>query len=533
MKVYDVVAATLSGHGPVFGLMGDANLAYLGALMEHQAGRFVGAVAEGGAVSMADGYHRASGDIGIASVTHGPALTNCVTALTEAVRARSHVLLLTGDTPDYHDHFQRIDIQAVASLTGAAYLRAFDPDRIADDLRRALDTIQAQGRPLILDIPAALLERESACTLRGHSTTQPRPPAPHADAVDDALGMLLSSDRPLILAGRGAAGAGDVIADLAALLGAPVSTTLLAKDLFGPEVVNIGIHGTLAHQVGAQEIAAADCVLVLGASLNSFTTDSGHLLDGKAVIQCDIRADALGRFGPITLGIVADVQTCVWTMLARLTEHGQQPPHSRRLADLRQRLAALDPTSYVPLDRVGTADPRDIMRALNTLLPIGTEVVTDIGRFTRPVWRHIGTRAGHFHVTSTFGSIGLGLATAVGASAARPDRVTAVFVGDGGAMMSIAELSTAVRELLPLVVVVSNDTCYGAEWAKLLQVGLEPELACVDWPSFAEVGTSLGAQTIRITGIEDLHLVEDALARRAFPLLVEVMTDPSTAPTRC
>src|SRR5699024_779111 len=98
------------------------------------------------------------------------------------------------------------------------------------------------------------------------------------------------------------------------------------------------------------------------------------------------------------------------------------------------------------------------------------------------------------------------LAAAIGASIADPNNVTALYVGDGGIMQSLAELSTAVRHRLPLVVMVLNDQCYGAEYLKLQQFEVSSDHAMMEWPSFADVAKSLGAHGIRATDTGDLDL---------------------------
>ncbi|MGN5238585.1 thiamine pyrophosphate-binding protein [Rhodococcus sp. SJ-3] len=150
MKTYQLAAQSLSecGVGTIFGLMGDVNLAYLGDFVENHGGEFVAAVAEGGAVSMADGYARMTGGVGVASVTHGPAVTNCTTALVEAVRSRSAVLLLTGGTPDVRDHFQDLDLEGFARLTGAEYRRVRKADAVGADIAEALARVAATRVPL-------------------------------------------------------------------------------------------------------------------------------------------------------------------------------------------------------------------------------------------------------------------------------------------------------------------------------------------------------------------------------------------------
>lgn len=530
MKTYEAVAKLLAQNTvrTMFGLIGDANLAYLGAFIEHENGEFVAAASEGAAVSMADGFHRMSDRIGVASVTHGPAVTNCLTALTEAVRARSKVLLLTADTPAVHDHFQYLDLEGFARTAGAQYRRVQRADDIAGDLAQALTLIHAEHRPLLLNIPYDLLELDAGSTKR-LSIVEPRTGGslPDADAVDDALGYLLHANRPVVLAGRGALGARAEILRLARMIGAPVLTTLLGKDLFSGEPENLGIYGTLSSEVAAKEISRCDCVLAFGASLNSLTTDSRALLRDKVVIQCDIRPDAIGRFGPVDAAVIADSAMIAQAMCDRLEQTDLAAPTRNRVIGLSTEVSATDQEPYRSITRNGAVDVRDAMTWLAEALPAGTRVVSDIGRFSFTAWSALPVTPGRFAVAGTFGSIGLGIATAIGGAAAGTEVPTVCLAGDGGAMMGIAELSTAVRHKLPLIVVILNDRCYGAEYQKLVDLDLDPAHSEVAWPEFESLGEAFGAHAVQVRSEADFAVAATCIQERQFPLVIEIKLDPA------
>ncbi|MCK8669794.1 thiamine pyrophosphate-binding protein [Rhodococcus sp. NPDC003382] len=531
MKTYQLAAQALSecGIGTVFGLMGDANLAYLGDFVENHGGEFIAAAVEGGAVSMADGYARMTGRVGVASVTHGPAVTNCTTALVEAVRSRSAVLLLTGSTPDVRDHFQDFDLEGFARLAGAEYRRVRNADAVACDIAGALARVTATRVPLVLDLPYDLLE----VTVTGESPravpAPPVPGAPDPEMVDEALGALLGSARPLILAGRGAvlSGARENILALARALDAPVMTTLLAKDLFAGEPEDLGVHGSLSHAVAIEELGRVDCVLAVGASLSSFTTDNTALLAGKFVIQVDDRSNAFGRFAPVDLPISGDAAGVVRALYERLTEAGDSARSGRRVAQLAAAVRAVGETGYRSISGGGTVDMRDAMVQLGGILPSGVQVVTDIGRFSFAAWKYLRVDPGRFAVPGAFGSIGLGIATAVGVAAGRREVPTVCVAGDGGAMMGLVELSTAVRHRLPLVLVVLDDHCYGAEYLKLEGLGLSPVHSEVDWPGFAETARALGARAVTVRDVGEFTQVAALVEDGSYPLVVEVKADPA------
>ncbi|MCP9977578.1 thiamine pyrophosphate-binding protein [Actinomadura madurae] len=131
MKAYQALAAELVEQGvhTAFGLMGDANMQFVAYYSGALGQRFVGATHEAGGVAAADGYFRMTGEVAFASVTHGPGITNTVTALTEAARNRSQIVVLTGDTPPVRTWTQMIDIGAVVAPTGAAMSGSIPPSR--------------------------------------------------------------------------------------------------------------------------------------------------------------------------------------------------------------------------------------------------------------------------------------------------------------------------------------------------------------------------------------------------------------------
>ncbi|WGX95748.1 thiamine pyrophosphate-binding protein [Nocardioides sp. L-11A] len=513
----------------IFGLMGEGNMRPLidfGAI----GGTVVAATTEGAAVSMADGYARVGRRLGVASVTHGPGATNALTALTEAVRARTPLLLLTGDTPPRADHLQRFDLRGLAGLAGAGYVRVGAAADTATDVARAVRRAQAECRPVVLDLPVPLQRVEVA----DGPPLRPAPPAwpglPDEDELDRALGILAAARRPVILAGRGALDARDEIVALARAVGAPLGTTLLGKGLFAGEPLDLGVLGTLASEVALETVQGADCLLVLGAGLNRYTSVDGALLAGRAVIQVDrdparIRAAA-------EVGLVADVRRTAASMREQLVAAGQEPATAHRgdLAELLAAEAARPVAGAEDADGADTIDPRTVMRLLDRVLPADRVVVTDTGRFVYAPWRLLSVRSpADFAHTCNFASIGLGLGTALGA-AAGSGRPTVAVVGDGGGVMNLVELATAVRLGLPLLVVVCNDGAYGMEYRHLRLDGDDPAPARCVWPDFAEVARALGARAATVRTAGDLDGVAVQLASLgsdgAGPLLLDVRCDP-------
>jgi thiamine pyrophosphate-dependent acetolactate synthase large subunit-like protein len=533
VKGHDAVARALVDQGvdTVFGLIGDANLYIVDCLVREHGIHYVPATHEAAVTMMAMGFARASGRLGVGTITHGPALTNATTALVEAARSRTPLLLVVGDTDVAEPHhLQNIGQRELVAATGAGFEQMRNGRTIAADVAVAMQRAITESRPIVLDVPVDIewqdVEYEPALTL-------PQPAqatAPDPEALDRAVGIIASAARPIVVAGRGAVGAGarEALIRLADRLGAPLATSLLGKGLFRGLPFDLGIFGTLSNPVAAEAIASADCVVTFGASLNSFTTSSGALLSGKRIVQCDVDPSRLGLLAPVDAGIVGDAARVADTIVRWLDE-ADHKPSGFRSPELERRLREYEPAADID-DRstANTLDPRTFTMRLDELLPAERTVVVDAGRFMHDALKVSVPEPTAFVTTHAFGSIGLGLGAAIGAGVARPDRPVVLLAGDGGFMMSgFSELNTAVRNGVDLIVVVYDDGSYGAEHIQFHNKGMDPGLSLHHWPEFAEVAVALGCTGVTVRNLGDLESAAEAINTRSRPVLLDVKLDPA------
>lgn len=532
MKAYQLFAKALVEQGgtTLFGLMGDANMQIIAHYQDELGGRYVGATHEAGAVTMADGYHRISGEIAFTTVTHGPGFTNAITALTEAGRNRSQILVITGDTPPERTWTQALDIGAVVAPTGAGYERVYRLDSIAADLARAIHRVKTERRPVVLNFPYALMQQLVEETpFKSAPTLSSLAARPDEAALERALDVIASAKRPVILAGRGAVrseGARDAIIRLAELLGAPVSTSLLGKGFFEGHPLNLGIIGSLSHPIASEAFANADCVIAFGAGLNRYTTEKGDLFADKRTVQVDVDPHDIGIFTRVDEVLVGDAAEVAITLADTLAE--VEFEGSAWAKNYEQRLAEWTPESdFVDQSGDGTVDVRSAVIALDRVLPRERNVVSDVGRFLVAAWRYFNVADPlRFTHTSTFGAIGLGLGTAIGAAVADSTRLTVGVMGDGGFMMTAGEFSTAVRHRIPLLVVVLNDGAYGAEYTKLRNHGEDPRHSIVEWPELAPLAEAMGGRSYVVRSLQDIEALGELVTNLEGPLLVDVRLDP-------
>ncbi|UWP98634.1 thiamine pyrophosphate-binding protein [Aliiroseovarius crassostreae] len=529
---YQSIARALHDHGvkTMFGLMGDANLFMVDSFVRECEGQFVPAAHEGSSVLMALAFAQVAGKVGVATVTHGPALTNCVTALTEGVRGQIPMVLLAGDTPISNPrHLQSTDQREVVKTTGAGFVQLRAPDTIAADVDRAIYRAQVERRPIVLNMPADFMWQEVEHEQRVLDVFTAPGGVAEGETLDNAIGMVASARRPMILAGAGAIHARDQIIRLADRLEAPVATTLKAKGLFKDHPYNMDIFGTLSTPATYEAIAKADCILCFGTSLHDYTSDRGALMKGKRVVQVDVSPEAIGQSTHPHAALVADAALTAETILYWLNEAEVAPSGFTQ---------SLDPAALThhPVGPNKTADGCvNFVHALARLeeaLPHDRVLVTDGGRFMTEVWCRISAHDPQsFVVTANFGAIGQGLQEAVGAGVAAPDRPVVLFTGDGGFMMGgINEFNTAVRLGLDLIVIVANDSAYGAEHIQFLDRKMDPGLSEFQWPSFAALATALGGRGIEVRSDEELEVAISALETRAGPTLVELRLDPHDVP---
>ena len=199
MLFHEAIARALADQGvtTVFGVLGDANLYMMDSFQRRSGGHYYSACNENGAVLAANGYARTSGQLGVATVTHGPALTNTVTALAEGVRDRTPILLLAGDTPVADKtNLQNIPQREVVLASGAGFEQVRTPQTVAEDLATAIFRAHAESRPVVLNVPVDFQWEEIEY--------QPAPPRlidaqavrPDPAALDAAVGIIASARRP-------------------------------------------------------------------------------------------------------------------------------------------------------------------------------------------------------------------------------------------------------------------------------------------------------------------------------------------------
>ncbi len=534
-SVADVVGATIAAQGvkDAFGILGSGNLVVTNALCRHGV-RFHHARQEGSALCMADGYARVTGAVGVCSVHQGPGLTNTMTGLTEAAKSRTPVLVLAGETPAaaLTSNF-RIDQHGLVESVGAIADRVYSAETAADDAVRAYQRAVTERRPVVLMLPIDIQPQPAVQTEPSRPPLPPLSPSePAADAITEAAELITRAQRPAIIAGRGAvlAGAGEELERLGETIGAVLATSAPANGLFAGLPYALGISGGFASPFATQILPQADVVLVFGASANHWTTKHGAMIGPAArVIQIDVEPRAIGRNRPADLAIIADANATARALTNALEARGHRSRGFRTeqlAADIAANTWRDDPYEDASTDE--WIDPRTVSIEINKLLPANRAVAVDSGHFLGYPSMFLDVpdaRAWLF--PNGFQAVGLGLGNAIGAAIAQPDRPTVAAIGDGGAFMALAELETAARLKLTLLVLIYDDAAYGAEVHHFAPMGHDVSLVRFPDADLAGIARAAGAKAATVRRVDDLDVVTEWLVNPHGPLVLDVKVNPT------
>ncbi|MCA1648385.1 MAG: thiamine pyrophosphate-binding protein [Chloroflexi bacterium] len=547
MKVFEALAEGFLAEGTreSFGVMGDGNMEWSITMEDRYATPSYQARHEDAAVAMASGAARASGRVGVATVTSGPGLTQIGTSLMTAARHRVPLVVLAGDSPDSlrasgsgWDMNQRAFIEAC----GALWHPLRSAHTVAADVQRAFLRARTERMPVVLNAPMDIQEADLPGRWSYTPSTallpslEPIPPAPAS--VGAAVDMIGSARRVIIIAGEGAvaSGARDVLEKLADRIGALVGTTVPAKGWFDGNPWSLAIVGAYSHPHAEHLVAQADLVIAVGASLSAKTTRDNAFFAQAKVIQIDVERQPAIRARPAHLLIVGDARLTAETILTQLERDNISGTGYRTDERI---VARLDADREVDLDQTvwpaqpGTVDARRFMLTLDPLLPRDAIVVIGLGHFwSFPTMYLSGFRSRQFIYCYGFSAIGQGFATAIGAALSGTGRPVIAFEGDAAALMHIQELDTVRRHGARLQLFVMNDEALAAEYHRLPWKGHSAALSAIGTPSFARVAAGFDIGGADIRSLDDVAPVVDAFKTGAQVVDVHLLRSVVSRPFR-
>ena len=528
----------------VFGIVGSTFLDVLDVLYDDKSVEYINVRHEQGAAFMADGLARVSGLPGACLVTAGPGATNLITGMAAAYVAHSPVIAIAGGPPLGHynrDAFQEFDLVNMLAPVTKLSIRIDAARRIPELFRLAFRTAMTGRKgPVFIDIPRDVLnDQVVTADLGDPAAYRPlHPPPPNPEAIAEAVNVLRDARRPLMLVGGGVtwAGASSLAQQLSAEFGLPTITAYGRNDAVpNDDPLYVGPLGRAGSAEAAAACKRADVLLVVGSRLGNFTTfyDDRYIQTSTRIVQIDIDARDLGRTYPVAVAIQADAGLALEALhralhlagMARTTDDWRKETEELR-AKRRARLAADRSLATLPLK------PQRVYAELRPALPAETIVTLDAG--AAPAY---GYDRLHFSRVRTFltpldlGGLGFAFPEALGAKLARPEAPVLAIHGDGGFLMNVQELETAVRHGINAVTLVMNNNAWGSEKAYQKHfydgryVGAD-----IGNPRFDQLAELFGARGYYVEHADQIGDVVRAALACGKPAVIEIPIDPDEFP---
>jgi acetolactate synthase-1/2/3 large subunit len=489
---------------------------------------------ERAAVYMAHAHAELTGGLGVALVTAGPGVTNAMTGIANAHVARAPVLILSGTPPRLQENRgalqDMVHTEFVRPLT--RYARTVrEPALVLQELDEAVARALGQAGepgPVYLDFPVDTLRAEVPAAVQLPELFAPRPPRrllPDPASVAEAVALLWSARRPLVIAGRGARGAASPLVQLLDRVGALYLDTGESRGLVDED------HPSVVAAMRGSVMAEADVIVTLGRRLDFQLAYGSPAVFGEAKF---LRiADCASELRDNRRGAAEVLATPSAALEALLAVAGNRPPatdrawaqqvrsqHLARAEKLRTSMASAAPGSD------GLMHPNRLLAALRDALPRDAVVVADGGDFLS--FARVGLPASTYLDPGSLGCIGIGTPFGIAASLACPDRTVVVATGDGAFGFNAMEIDTAARHQAPVLIVVANNGSWAIEVRDQQETHGKVVGTRLQFADHAAMARAFGLHAERVERAEDLPAaIQRALAHR--PALLDVLVTPEAA----
>ena len=482
------------------------------------------------AAHMADGYARAKNMPGVCLATSGPGTTNLVTGIATAYADSVPLIALTGQVAAEYlglGAFQEVDAYSLLMPITKHSYRVLDVDRLPHAISEAWEICNMGRRgPVHIDLPVDQMSSDiDISTLDRKYGVKPL--EEDLSGIHEAVKWIRESKKPVILVGGGAMDASEEVMKLSMLLGAPVESTLMGvgavPSSFEMYLGPLGLHGRMSALSATVE---ADLIISIGSRFSDRTYSAHDRMesDRARVIHIDLDPTEFGKHGHPCVNLQADASKALSRLMCALGSNVPSlPAWKEKAMSFKKRCCCNIEREDVPIA------PQRVMCELNKVIDDDTIVTTDVGQNQMWAMHYLNIEHPRQFITSgTFGTMGFGLPSAIGAKAAKPDKDVITVTGDGGLQMVIQELSTSVAENFPVTVVLLNNGTLGMVrqmqkhyWNKRYSgVDLGPD------PDFVTVAKGFGAKGIRVEKPGEIGEAIREAKESDRTTVVEIMVDP-------
>lgn len=496
---------------------------------------------EQGAIHAADGYARATGDVGVCLVTSGPGATNTVTGIATAYMDSIPVVIFTGQVPTPligNDAFQEVDIVGITRPCTKHNYLVKDIKELAYTVRQAF-YLARTGRPgpVLVDLPKDIMQQKyefewpEDVSLRSYNPNL----KPHARQIKKVAKLIEGAERPLIYAGGGviSSGAEDELTWLAKSLNIPVTATLMGLGAFPGDdpfwLGMLGMHGTYAANMA---INNADLVLAIGARFDDRVTGKVSTFAPKAtLVHIDIDPTSIQKNVAVHVPLVADCKSALSALKSEMEPNLDSVDWEVSHAVWVRQVQEWSETHPLRYNKSETEfiKPQRVVEKVYEISNGEAIVATEVGQ--NQMWAaqfYKFKRSKSFLSSGGLGTMGFGFPAAIGAQMAFPDKLVVNIAGDGSIQMNIQEMMTAVCNNLPVKIVILNNGYLGMvrQWQELFYNRNYCETCMDAQPDFVKLAEAYGAAGYRITEEKDLEPVLKEAFSNGKPTIIDVRVDP-------
>lgn len=535
-RVSDLLAEL--GVDYVFGVVGSSTMEIYDGLHANPHVRYIGARDERAATGMADGYARASGMLGVVLAGQsGPGVTNLVSGLAAAKAAHTPILSLGGSVSTdqwNNDAFQEVDQEALIKPVAKAVFTVLKPERVVPVIQYAARLAMSHPMgPVHVNLPRDVLMGQ-APEAESFGSLMPSNPG-HSEAVGHLLRLIGSAERPVIVAGGGvkSSRSGGVVEELSDRLRIPIVTSAGHRDAVNNEhPLMLGQMGPRGGVLAAAVVAEADLVIGIGTrfGFNSTFFEPDTFRKDARLVQVDVDSASLNRYWPVELAVMAEAGSFLAEMLSHVNEGASSGTEAAWFESVKERAAQyrLDRSTLPETSWKSPLDDASLFHTLRQSLPREAIISLDAG-----TWCLKASEALDHALTPSlftpldFASLGFAFPAAIGAQLACPERPSVALLGDGGALYTIAELSTVVEHNIPVTMIVMNNSAWGAEKAYQHDF-YEKRYIGTDLPShdFAAIAESFGIRGLSADSVQSLELAIKQAFADQIPTVIDVRIDP-------
>lgn len=484
---------------------------------------------EQGACHAADGYARASGQVGVVMATSGPGATNLVTGIATAYLDSIPLVAITGNVPNSligRDSFQEVDITGITLPITKHNFIVKNIEDLADTIREAFK-IAKSGRPgpVLVDIPKDV--QQSRFEYTPHDVVEKIEQRPAKEyKIEKAAKMLMEANRPYIYVGGGAitADATEEIIQLANTIDAVIGSTLMGLSVIpgnNERFVGMeGMHGDYASSIAQDE---ADLILTIGARFSDRATGNVSKYATKAkIIHIDIDRAEVDKNVSVDLGVGGDLKQALNEIL-KLVKPKENAEWQNRIKELKE-FSKKSIDQNMPKDEL---NPYTLIKEVSKHTSDDTKIVTDVGQHQMWVAQYYEFKKPRTFITSGgLGTMGFGLGAAIGSAMYTNER-TVLFTGDGSFGMNLNELATVATQNLPIVIILMNNGVLGMvrQWQNLFFDKHYSQTVLERKTDFVKLAEAFGIKGYRISDVSQMKDVIDQAFKEKGPVLVDCYID--------